>query len=219
VALVDDHHMVREGIAATINAMDDYEVVVQASHGEELIAQLHGVDDPAIAVVDLHMPVMDGFATIAWLRKHRPNVMALALTFDPEEDAMVRALRAGARGFLRKNARSAVLKLALDSLVLTGYFQPIEAQGRVLEDDMELARPERVRQRVLERMTSRELEFLRLVCDEDELTYVQISDRMGVKRNTVENYRTSLFDKFGIKSKTGLVLFAMRFDLLDTGER
>ena len=215
VALVDDHHLMRDGLAATINSYPEYEVVLQAAHGVELIDALKEGLDPMIAVVDLHMPVMDGFATIAWLKEYRPEVLSLALTFDPDDDALVRAVRAGARGFLRKNARSALLKHALDSLVLTGWFQTSPAHQDLIEREGVRTREERDRERVLEQITPREMEFLLLVCDPEEHTYEQIGERMGITRRTVENHRVALFEKFGLKSKTGLVLFAVRWGLLE----
>lgn len=214
VALVDDHHLVRDGLAATINGFEEYEVALEAAHGQELIELLKHLPDPAIAIVDLHMPIMDGFATLAWLRDHRPQVRTLALTFDPDDDALVRALRAGARGFLRKNARSTLLKHALDSLILTGFFQANETHTELLEHTTVRTRTERQRERILEQITPREMEFLLLVCDESELTYEDIAQRMGISRRTVDNHRIALFEKFEIKSKTGLVLFAMRWGLI-----
>lgn len=214
VALVDDHHLVRDGLRATINGFEPYEVVIEASHGEELIALLEGRPDPVIAIVDLQMPVMDGYATIAWLKQHRPAVRALALTFDPDDDAMIRALRAGACGFLRKNARSRLLEHALDSLILTGYFQTSPEHQDLIERGGITTRQERQRDAVLAQVTPREMEFLLLVCDPQELTYEQMADRMGIHRRSVDNHRISLFEKFGIKSKTGLVLFAMRWGLV-----
>ncbi|MEZ5172152.1 MAG: helix-turn-helix transcriptional regulator [Bacteroidia bacterium] len=71
------------------------------------------------------------------------------------------------------------------------------------------------RQVILEQLTDREREFLKLVCDEQEYTYEQIASMMGVHRRTVDGYRESIFDKFDIKSKAGLVLFLVRNDLLD----
>lgn len=214
VALVDDHHLMRDGLAATINSYPEYEVVLQAAHGGELITALRDLEPPTIAVVDLHMPVMDGFATIAWLKEHRPEVLPLALTFDPDDDALVRAVRAGARGFLRKNARSALLKHALDSLVLTGWFQTNATQQDLIEREGLRTRQERERERILEQITPREMEFLLLVCDPEEYTYEQIADKMDITRRTLENHRVALFEKFALKSKTGLVLFAVRWGLL-----
>ncbi len=214
VALVDDHHLMRSGLAATVNALGGYRVSIEAGHGRELIEALERTAAPAIAIVDLNMPVMDGFATIAWLREHKPAVLPLALTFDAAEDAMVRAVKAGARGFLLKNTRPEVLKNALDALMLTGYYYTDAVVSTVQGNPGLKTREEREREKVLTQITPREMEFLLLVCDEAEYTYEQIADRMGVHRRTVDNFRIALFDKFGIKSKTGLVLFALRWGLL-----
>lgn len=218
VALVDDHHLVRAGLAATVNGLGAYRVTVEAGNGRELIEQLATLTDPndrpLIAIVDLNMPVMDGFATIAWLRANAPEVLPLALTFDDTDDKQVRAIHAGARGFILKNARPTALKVALDSLVLTGYYtteEMLEARVRGAEHR---DREARERARIVDQITPREMEFLLLVCDEQEFTYEQIAAHMGVHRRTVDNFRIALFDKFGIKSKTGLVLFAMRWGLL-----
>lgn len=215
VALVDDHHLVRDGLAATINGSEPYTVVFEGAHGEELVEALKHMQPPAIAIVDLHMPVMDGYDTIAWLTRHHPQVLTLALTFDTSDEALVRAVRAGARGFLRKNARSAMLLHALDSLVRTGYFQLTEEHADLLAPGPFRTRTELERDKVLAQLSTRELDMLRLVCDEREFTYDQIAAKLGISRNTLENYRVSLFDKFGIKSKTGVVLFATRWGLID----
>ena len=215
VALVDDHHLMRSGLAATVNALGGYRVTLEAGNGRELVEALErSTAAPAIAIVDLNMPVMDGFATIAWLRQNRPEVLPLALTFDAAEDAMVRAVKAGARGFLLKNTRPEVLKNALDALMLTGYYYTDAVVTTVQGNPGLKTREERERERVLAGITPREMEFLLLVCDEAEHTYEQIADRMGVHRRTVDNFRIALFEKFNIKSKTGLVLFALRWGLL-----
>lgn len=214
VALVDDHHLVRTGLVATVNGLGGYRVTLEAGNGRELIDALERTAPPAIAIVDLSMPVMDGYATIAWLSEHHPAVLPLALTFDATDDALVKAVRAGARGFLLKDARPQVLKNAMDSLLLTGFYYT-DTTHDVLQRHPELkTREEREREKVLQQITPREMEFLMHVCDPQELTYEQIADAMGVHRRTVDNFRIALFEKFDIKSKTGLVLFAMRWGLI-----
>jgi len=217
VALVDDHHLMRSGLVATVNGLGDYRVTLEAGNGKELIDLLNdtsAADMPAIAIVDLNMPVMDGYATIAWLREHAPTVLPIVLTFDAADDAMVKAVRAGARGFLLKSARPAVLKTALDSVMLTGYYYTEETHDMRQRNPEWKTKQERERERVLAAITPREMEFLLHVCSENEPTYEQIVDLMGVHRRTVDNYRIALFEKFNIKSKTGLVLFALRWGLL-----
>ncbi|MBL0127227.1 MAG: response regulator transcription factor [Flavobacteriales bacterium] len=214
VALVDDHHLVRSGLEATVNGLGGYRVTIEVGNGQELIEALERADPPDIAIVDLNMPVMDGYATIAWLREHHPAVRPLALTFDATDAALVKAVRAGARGFLLKDAQPRTLKNALDSLMLTGYYYT-DTTHDVLQRHPEMkTREECERERILQSITPREMEFLKLVCDEDEFTYEQIAQQMGIHHRTVDNFRIALFTKFHIKSKTGLVLFAMRWGLL-----
>ncbi|MFZ1692285.1 MAG: response regulator transcription factor [Flavobacteriales bacterium] len=215
VAMVDDHHLVRAGLVATVNALGGYEVTMEAGHGAELIDALAITKEPPqLAIIDLNMPVMDGWATIAWLSEHRPEIKSMALTFEAGDDAMMRAVRAGARGFLLKNATPEVLRLALDSIRLTGYYHSDSLQAGLDRNPDRLTQQEREREEILARLTPRELQLLRLVCDEEEFTYDQIADQLGLHRRSVDNYRMQLFDKFGVKSKTGLVLFATRWDLL-----
>lgn len=214
VALIDDHHLVRSGIAAMVNGVGGYNVVMEAANGREFMRALSGNEEPAIAIVDLFMPVMDGFETIAWLKNNAPGIRPLALTFDASDDVMVRAVRAGARGFLLKNARPAVLKVALDSLMLTGYYHSDELH-ETLVDKQQLKTPqEKQQEKIIAAITPREMDFLLLVCAPEEYTYEQIADKMNVHRRTVDGYRESLVEKFGIKSKTGLVLFAMKWGVV-----
>ncbi|HRP00705.1 MAG TPA: response regulator transcription factor [Flavobacteriales bacterium] len=219
VALVDDHHLVRSGLVATVNALGGYRVCMEAGHGRELVDALVALhpghaDEPAIAIVDLNMPVMDGYETLEWLREHRPGIRSLALTFDATDEALVKAVRSGARGFLLKNARPAVLKTALDALVATGYYYT-DSTHHTLQDNPGLrTAQERERDAVMAQISPRELEFLHHVCSPEEHTYEAIAGLMGVHRRTVDNYRVALFEKFAIKSKTGLVLFALRWGLI-----
>lgn len=214
VALVDDHHLMRDGLATMINALVGYTVTVQAENGKDLIEQLSRNADPKIAIIDLHMPVMDGFDTLKWLRINTPEILPLALTFDASDQAMTKAIRSGARGFITKNARPPLLKAALDSLVLTGYYYSDDVHNAMLQDVSRRTHDQQTKYELLAQISEREMEFLLLVCSEEEHTYENISKIMGVHRRTVDNYRISLFVKFNLKSKIGLVLFAMRWGLI-----
>ncbi len=216
VAIVDDHHIVRNGLVTMVNAMPGYTVCLEAANGKAFIKALENNTDsiPDVAIVDLHMPVMDGFETIRWLSGQRPGIKALVLTLDVTEDAMIRATRMGARGFIRKNSRPDVLKTALDSIRLTGYFYTDEIHRSIRQNPTLQTRVERKRADVLSQITPRELEFLRYVCHTDELTYEQIADKMNISRRTVDHFRQELFEKFHIRSKVGLVLFALKWELV-----
>lgn len=209
VALIDDHKLVRTGLASMIESLDGYTVTIQAGNGKEFFEKLEHIKAPDIAVVDLHMPIMDGFKTIHQLNEKHKDIKSLALTFDDSDDALVKSIRAGARGFLLKDSEKDELRVALDSLLLTGYYHTTESHQVLTNDKGLTTDAEQSRDRLLEQISERELIFLKHVCSEQEPTYEQIAAHMGVHRRTVDNYRISLFAKFNIKSKAGLVLFAI----------
>ncbi len=217
IALIDDHQIMRTALAGFIDRLGGYQVVLQAGNGEEYIDALKDAPRIDVAIVDLHMPVMDGYATIAWIRANTPKVKPLALTFEKTEEAMIKALRAGACGFLLKDVNSNVFRQALHQVVTIGHFHSEEVELALTSGEL-LTRMERQRAKLMEQLNGREVDFIRLVCREDEYTYDQIATKMGVSRRTVDGYREELFNRFDIKSKTGLVLFAFKWGLVDAWE-
>ncbi len=214
IALVDDHNLMRTSLARVIDLFPGYQVVVEAENGVHFQQLVQRVPHVAIAIVDLHMPVMDGFATIAWIQRNMPDTRVLALTFEKTEEAMLRSLRAGACGFLLKDVSARTFKKALDHIAVLGHYHDHDLEVSLQEQSSARSRFERQRAAVIERLTERELEFIRLVCDENEYTYEMIADRMDVHRRTLDGYRESIFNKFSIKSKVGLVLFAFKWGLV-----
>src|SRR5436190_3142611 len=122
IALIDDHALFRGVLADMINLIGGYQVVVQAGNGEEYIKAIEAGAQVAVAIVDLHMPVMDGYATIEWIRATTPGTRALALTFEKTEEAMLRALRAGACGFLLKDVGKQEFQRALEQVATLGHY-------------------------------------------------------------------------------------------------
>lgn len=214
IALVDDHALFRNILADMIDTHAGYEVVVQAGNGVEYQRAIGAGAEVDVAIVDLHMPVMDGYATLEWIRRTAPHTRALALTFEKTDEAMVRALRAGACGFLQKDVTAAIFKDALRQVVTLGHYhtdameQALDAHG---EGPLTYARR---REQIMERISDREAEFIELVCNEAEHTYDAIATRMNVHRRTLDGYRESLFEKFDLHSKTGLVIFAFKWGLV-----
>lgn len=214
VALIDDHTLVRKGLVEVVNGLGGYQVVLEAAHGEEYKQKINGGPRVEIAIVDLNMPVMDGYETLLWMRTACPETRALALTFDGTEDAIIKAVRNGARGFVLKDVEPSELKIALDHICGTGYYHTDMVHNSLMSNFDKKTSQERARDKVMEQITPREMEFLNLVCDVKEYTYEQIGEIMDVHRRTVDGFRQGLFDKFGIKSKTGLVLFAVRWGMV-----
>ena len=208
--LVDDHTIVRNGLRSLIEVMGNYKVIAEFDNGLQFINAIPLMPDPDLAIIDLNMPEMNGVETVRWLRKHRPLLKVLILTLDSDEQTIIELFRMGVRGYLSKNCTATVLKKAIEDTIITGYYHS-ELLQNALAMDAEKVQHEHS---ILERITDRELLFLKLICDEREYTYEEMTTHMNVHRRTIDGYRTSLFDKFNIKSKTGLVLFAIKHGVI-----
>ncbi len=214
VAVVDDQTLFRQVLADLIDGMDGFQVVLQAENGLEYQEAVGRGVHVAVAVVDLNMPIMDGYETIAWIKENSPGTRSLAITFELNEQAMVRAIRAGASGFVVKYVGKGVFRQALEQVASVGRYVD-EDQLRLSREYVDTGSVRLVdREQVIARLSEREWMFIRLVCADDEPTYEELAVQMEVTLRTVHGYRESVFNKFGIKSKVGLVLFAFKWGLL-----
>lgn len=214
IAVVDDQTLFRQVLADMIDGLDRYEVVLQAGNGLEYIDAVKSGVHVAVAVVDLRMPVMDGYEMIAWVRANTPSTRTLAITFDLDEGPMVKAIRAGASGFMAKSVGKREFQTALDRVATIGHYVDEKQRNWLRENENTVAVYEAERDKVLEILSERELEFIRYASRADELSYEQIANRMGVALRSVHGYRQSIFTKFGLRSKAGLVIFAFKWGLI-----
>lgn len=213
ICLVDDHVVVRHGLAELIGKIGPYEVVQQFNNGEEFLSAFPLKPAPDLVILDLRMPLVDGSEVVRRLKESGSRLPVLVLTVDEDEPTIIRLFRNGARGYLRKNCSASELSTALGEIFSRGYFHNEFLALSLHNDGGEREKTEQ--EAILENLTAREREFLKLVCHENEYTYEQIADKMNVQHRTVDGYRESIFDKFGIKSKTGLVLFILKHKLFE----
>jgi len=103
IALVDDHVLLRNALATLIGSFDNCQVVLEVANGRELITQLKADNLPDVILLDLNMPVMDGFETAAWLRDNHPAMRILMLTMYDSDKALIRLLQFWVKGFLKKD--------------------------------------------------------------------------------------------------------------------
>ncbi|MDF3027988.1 MAG: hypothetical protein K0S23_2295 [Fluviicola sp.] len=213
IVLIDDHVIVRNGLKELIEKLGPYSVSAQFDSGNAFLDALPGLQKPDLLIVDLNMPGMSGFDLVEKLKSSENEQTVLILTLDSDEQTIIRLFRNGVRGFLKKNCSAEVLKNALDSILTTGYYHN-EFLALSLRTDAGAAQLSE-KDKILAQLTEREREFLKWVCHEQEYTYDQIADKMQVSSRTVDGYREAIFDKFAIKSKTGLVLFVLKHQLFD----
>ncbi len=215
IFLVDDHTIVRNGIKELIERIGDYEVIAQFDNGQELIDAIDNGERADIIIMDLAMPVMDGKEAARQLRDRNTDIPVLILTIDSTEKTIIELFKLGVRGYLPKNCTAEVLRKAIDDITNTGYYHNDLLIKALQSDEKGGVRRNDEKQKVLKLITERERVFLELVCSEEEYTYEQMADILKVHRRTIDGYRESLFDKFNIKSKTGLVLFAIKYGLVE----
>jgi two-component system, NarL family, invasion response regulator UvrY len=205
IAMADDHKLIRQSLADMITTFGGYQIVLQADNGRELTSQIHH-HVPDLVLLDVRMPEMDGFQTATWLQAHYPAIKILALTMMDDDFAIVKMLKAGAKGYVLKDAEPAELKTALYSVVNKGFYFNDMVTGKLVHTVMN-GEVHQGNQHDI-KLSAKEEEFLKLVST--ELTYKEIAERMFVSPRTIDGYRDGLFEKLNIKSRVGLVLFSLK---------
>jgi two-component system invasion response regulator UvrY len=207
VVLVDDHVIVRNGLKSLIELIGSFKVTNQYDNGDDFVKAFPMEQEPDLVIMDLNMPVMNGLEAMHWVRRHKPNLRVLILTLDTDERTIIQLYRLGVRGYLPKNTTAEELRDAIENVVFTGYYHSEMAQKALNSDQARHGDNE------VPEVTDREMEFITLVCDPQEYTYEQMANIMGVHRRTIDGYRDAIFRKLDVRSKTGLVLYAIKHGL------
>ena len=213
IAIADDHPVSRDGLIGYLERTSDLRVVLRAYHGRELLEQLEHTP-VELAFVDVRMPIMDGYQTLTALREQHPALPALIYTFELTDEVILRSMRLGARGCLDKALEPPIFPQAVQHVLQSGYYitprvqacQQANPDGRTAE--------EREREAVLAAISERELEVLQRTLAPDEPTMQAVGDDMGISDRTVESHLRNVARKAGVKSRTGLVLWAARMGLV-----
>ena len=206
IALADDHVLLRNGLANLLRELD-YEVLFEADNGKDFLEKLnHHI--PQIALMDINMPGMDGYQTTLHLKQQFPEIKVLALSMYDDENAIIRMLRNGAKGYILKDSDPSELKNALQALLHKGFYHSDLVTGKLIHTINNMDEPEHTSIKSVLGLNPKEIEFLKLVCTEK--TYKEIADEMHLSHRTIDGYRDNLFEKLHIKSRVGLVLFAIK---------
>lgn len=202
IIIVDDHTLVSNAIAELIEDLELFEVTHQVKHGRELIDVLQRTNkQPEIILLDINMPVMDGYETMAYVKQHYPNISVLALSMNDDDVSIIKMMKAGASGFISKQVTEDILLLALNQVLSQGYYYSDQVMKLVMNDF-------RSPNKNVIQFSDREKELLSYICS--EMTYKEIADKMCLSPKTIDGYREDLFLKLDIKSRVGLAVFAMR---------
>jgi DNA-binding NarL/FixJ family response regulator len=206
IVLVDDHRLFRSGIASLINKLPQYKILFEAGDGEELMRKLTPKLKPNIVLLDINMPKKDGIATAQWLRSTYPDVNIIVLSMFEDADKVLQMVKIGVKGYVLKDAEPYEFEQALQRVSQGEVYYP-EFVTRHLLNNFNQQKDNQVK------LNAREIAFLKLAGT--ELTYKEIADQMCISVRTVDGYRDQLFEKLQIKSRVGLVLYAIKNKLID----
>lgn len=215
VALIDDHELVRNGLQGIVNGFEGYRVTIQAVNGKDFIQQLAKNQAPGIALVDITMPVMNGYETAGWIKTNLPKTKILALSMLDNEGAVIKMLKNGASGYVLKDSKPTHLLHALNAVRDSGFFMNDMVNSRIIHY-LNSTEENSKHNSLLANISERESEFL--VHAASELSYKEIAEQMKVSPRTVEGYRDSLFLKLDLKTRVGLVMFGIRNGLIPITE-
>lgn len=211
IGIVDDHRLFRKGLISLIEIINPtYSITFEADNGIDLQKKLSTCTAPSIILMDVSMPGMDGFESVKWLQENYPNIHILIVSMIEKEETIVKMLKLGVKGYVCKDVEPKELAEALHAIANKGYYYTDFITGKLvhsLRNDKDIT-PSGQREQINER----EKKFLELACS--ELTYHEIADQMFLSPKTIDGYRNSLFEKLNVKSRVGLVLYAIRNKLV-----
>ena len=208
VLLVDDHALVRAGFRGLLQSLPGVEVVAEAKDGREALSKAHNYR-PDVVFMDIAMPALNGLEATARLKRELPDIQVVIISMHADEKSVLQALRAGASGYLLKNADVVELEIALRAVihgetylsppvskhVITGYVQRVKGESNLLDH-----------------LTPRQREVLQLIAEGH--TTQQIAHVLDISVKTVETHRRNLMDRLEIYDIAGLVRYAIRVGLV-----
>jgi DNA-binding NarL/FixJ family response regulator len=207
VLLADDHSLVRAGIRSLLGGMAGVQVVAEASSGEEAL-ELAGRELPDVVLMDIAMKGITGLDAAARMRDLHPGVRVVILSMHSGEEYVLQALRAGAAGYLLKDAATGELELALRSVMRGESWLSPAVSRQVVEGYVQRAGAEAPP----DVLTARQREVLRLVAGGKSTKEIAFFLNLSVK--TVETHRAQIMERLGIRDVPGLVRYALRTGLV-----
>jgi len=212
IAIVDDHELLRSGLCAIINEFEEYQVIAALDNGKSLTNFLKSNPPPDIILLDINMPIMDGYETADWIKLNLLDTKVLVLSMLENDGAIIRMLKNGARGYILKDSSPKDFKRALNAIRDSGYFINELVSNRMIHyinksDSADISISP------IHQLSINELSFLHHVCTDK--TYKEIAEEMNLSPRTIDTYRDNLFKKLLIKTRTGLAMFAIRNKLIE----
>lgn len=208
VVLADDHKLFRAGIRALLQTLTDVEIVAEAADGREAL-QLIEAQRPDVVLMDIMMPKLNGLDAAARVGRTFPRVRVVILSMNADEDSVLKALRAGAAGYLVKSADPAELEVAIRAVARGDKFLSSEVSQCVINACLQRVDRE---QSSLERLPPRQREVLQMIAE--GYTTKEIAAQLSISVKTAEAYRGELMKTLDIHDIASLTRYAIRAGLV-----
>jgi len=209
--LADDHTILRAGLRMMLNAQRDIEVIGEAGDGRQAISEAQRLL-PDVILMDITMPECNGIEATRQVKRLQPETRVLVLTMHENEEYLFQMLRAGAAGYILKEALDTELINAIRVVYSGRFYLSPSAQSMMVGDYLQRVRSGEERDSY-SALTEREREILKLVAEGH--TNNQIAERLFISPKTVDTHRTHIMDKLNLHSRAELVKYAMRRGLLE----
>jgi DNA-binding NarL/FixJ family response regulator len=201
IALADDHQLFRSGLRAMLKDLDDFEIIYEADNGRELLDKIAGKLKPDIVLLDIKMPEINGFEAVVFIKEHYPSIKIIVLSMFSDEASVMKMVKEGVEGYLLKDANKQefidALRTVSDNEV---YYSTVV--NKVIQKSFMNKKP------ITIKLSENEIQFLILLCQ--QMSNKEIAEKMNLSVRTIDGYRDHLFEKLNVKSRIGLVLYAIK---------
>lgn len=211
IILADDHIVLRDALSTLVDTFKEFEVIATADNGQWLIDKIKEGIIPDLVLLDLNMPVLDGYDTAQWLQDHHPRIKIIVLTMYDSELSLIRLLQMGVRGFLKKDIHPNELEQALLAVAEGGYYYSHDTTGKLAA----VFQKSHLTNSSFDKgmISPTEITFLKLAAT--DMTYKEIAFELKLSPSTIDNYREVLFAKLEVKSRVGLAIYAVKNGLVN----
>ena len=202
IVIVDDHILIAQALSTMISSIPNFDVLYVCSGGNEMIERFgHPKNIPDVVILDVQMPVMDGYTVAKWLTEHHPEVIVLALSMQDDDEKIIKMIRSGAKGYLLKSIQQKDLAHALNTIVKDGIFYNAKVSKALANDYIK-------KEVTQQELSTKERELIPWLCS--DATYKEIAASVFLSARTVESYTTNIMEKLEVRNRVGLVLVAVK---------
>lgn len=210
VAIADDHTLFRTGVKTSLSMRKDIQMVAEAENGMQLLNLLKHIK-PDVILLDIHMPIMDGYSTLPEIKKLYPDMKVIMLSMNNDPSIITKMMEIGANSYLTKESDSEVIYQAIRTCYEQEFYFN-DLTNKALLNGLRTKKPvELIPAEV--HLNDKEITILKLMCEEK--TTKEIADMVDLSPRTVEAIRDKLKTKTGVKSMAGLVMYAVKAGIVE----